>query len=85
MAYEPPRDHQESIDLLRKADEWEQWKRNFWPNVAAAGSEFLTVAFVVAVVAGVVLALWLGSVIIGATATGLIGLLAALIWLWRKE
>lgn len=85
MAYEPPRDHRESLDLLKKAEQWEQWKRNFWPNLLAVSGEFLTIAFVLAVVAAVVLALWLGSLLIGATAAGIIGLIAVMIWLGRKE
>lgn len=72
------------MELLRKADQWEQWKRNFWPNLRAAAGEFLTIALVVAFVAGVTATLWLGSLLIGATAAGLIGLLGVMLWLGRK-
>lgn len=75
--YKKPMSVQESEQLLRDADKHDATKAHFQSNLMIAG----LLLFFVAVAA----ALWLGSIVIGATAAGLIGFFLVMLWLWRQE
>lgn len=79
--YKPPMSVKESEQLLKGANDWEASKLGW----RAAFGDFLTVAVLLAGFAGVALALWLLSLVIGTTAAGLIGFVGVLIWLGRQE
>ncbi|UIS65480.1 replicase [Acidovorax phage AP1] len=75
--YKKPMSVQESEQLLRDADKYDATKAHFQSNLMIAG----LLLFFVAIAA----ALWLGSILIGATAAGLIGFFLVMLWLWRQE
>lgn len=72
-----PMSLQESEQLLRDADAHDATWAHFQLNLLGVG---LIVFFV-----AVAIALWLGSLVIGATAAGLIGFFLVMLWLWRQE
>ena len=79
--YQRPMSLQESNDLLNGADDHDAAKlgmrSTFW--------EVVTLGAVLGLFGAVALALWLGSLVIGATAAGVIGLVGVMIWLGRRE
>ena len=75
--YKKPMSVQQSEQLLRDADKHDATKAHFQSNLMVGG----LLLFFVAVAA----ALWLGSLLIGATAAGLIGFFLVMLWLWRQE
>ena len=75
--YKPPMSLDESERLLRSADQQQFAK--------ADRAQLLMILGLFAIFAAVGIALWLGSLVIGATAAGIIGLIGVLIWLGRRE
>ncbi|WP_333906862.1 hypothetical protein [Delftia acidovorans] len=77
----PPLSHEESKRLLKAAHSWDATKLGW----RAAAGEWLTIGKIVAIFSAVGLVLWFLSLALGTTAAGVIGFLAAVIWLMRKE
>ncbi len=77
----PPMSLSESEHLLKAAGAGEE--RKLWR--ATVFWDWLTISAVLGLFAAVAIALWLGSLVIGATAAGLIGFLLVMLWLWRQE
>lgn len=75
--YKRPMSLEESEQLLRDADSHDATWAHFQLNLMWLG----LLLFFVAVAA----ALWIGSLLIGATAAGLIGFFLVMLWLWRQE
>ncbi|WP_310636016.1 hypothetical protein [Delftia acidovorans] len=79
--HRPPTDLQESQDLIKAANDADAAKL----GGKVAFGEFLTLATVVGMFAAAALAVWLLSLMVGATAACVIGFFAIIIWLMSKE
>lgn len=77
----PPMSLRESEKLLKESNAWEESKLGW----SSAFGEILTVGAVLGTFGLIALALWLLSLVIGPTPAGIIGLIAVMIWLGRKE